>query len=118
MVGLPCLAAYKTFNDSVDKRSDLQRTRDDIEQLIASSILWKESTITSIGHTQMLLTEIIRRNDGQYSIADIKVWGLEGTPIPGGTGATESIALVSFPDNTVLELQFYRYTLVSCREII
>jgi hypothetical protein len=63
------------------------------------------------------LPEVLRRNNNQYSIVIIGVWGDGASPIPGGTGSITAIVRVVFPDKTRIEMQYYAYTLDICRLI-
>jgi hypothetical protein len=63
------------------------------------------------------LPGVLRRNNNQYSIVIMGVWGDGASPIPGGTGSITAAVQVVFPDNTRLEMQYYAYTLYLCRLI-
>jgi hypothetical protein len=64
-----------------------------------------------------LLPEAMRRNNNQYSIVVVGVWGDGASPIPGGTGAIQAAVNVVFPNGTRVEMQYYQYTLEVCREL-
>jgi hypothetical protein len=62
------------------------------------------------------LASAMKRNNNQYTIQIVGVWGTYASPIPG-TGTTTSVVNVVFPDRTIIEMQFYGYALNLCREI-
>jgi hypothetical protein len=63
------------------------------------------------------LPGILKRNNNQYSIVIVGVWGDYASPIPGGTGSITATVHVEFPDGTYIEMQYYAYTLDLCRLI-
>ncbi len=63
------------------------------------------------------LPEILKRNNDQYSIVIVGVWGDGASPISGGTGTITATVYVVFPDKTRIEMQYYAYSLNLCRLI-
>jgi hypothetical protein len=63
------------------------------------------------------LPAILQRNNNQYSITIVGVWGDDASPIPGGTGSTTALVHVDFPDGSRIEMQYYAYSLDTCRLI-
>lgn len=67
-----------------------------------------------------LLQETMAANDNQYTVVLVGVWGDAGTHYSGGsggTGTTEVVIEVVFPDETRIEMYYYAYTLEVCREL-
>ncbi len=60
------------------------------------------------------LQEAMTRNDNQYTLIVAGVFGDYGTPKRAGTGATEVVIEVVFPDGTRVALQYYASTLEHC----
>jgi len=61
------------------------------------------------------LSDVLRRNNRQYAVHMVGVWGDYASPIPGGTGSISALVNVDFPDGTRIEFEYYAYTLLRCQ---
>jgi hypothetical protein len=64
-----------------------------------------------------LLQRIMLQNNNQYTLTVYRIFGDNGTHIPGGTGSDEVLLHVTFPDGSRVQLYFYAANLDGCREI-
>jgi hypothetical protein len=66
---------------------------------------------------QAFLQAAMRENQNQYELVVTGVFGDYGTPTAGGTGTTEAVITIVFPDGTRAEMHYYGHHLDVCQEI-
>ncbi len=110
------------LSSSWDTTSPTEQLRQRTEALLQEAIYPRPPSalpMTPVGSRACgsWLPEILKRNSNHYAIIILGVWGDGASPIPGGTGSITAVVHVVFPDDTRIELQYYAYTLDSCRLI-
>ena len=105
-----------------DTISPTERIRQRTEVLLQSAIYSRPTNASTLVPVELAacgnwLPEILKRNNNQYSIVIMGVWGDGASPVPGGTGSITAIVHIVFPDDTRIEMQYYAYSLDLCRLI-
>ena len=95
-----------------------QHTEDILQAAITSLPTYSSTTVLAeLDACGRWLPIMLKRNNNQYSIVIVGVWGNDASPIPSGTGSITAIVHVEFPDGARVEMQYYAYTLDLCRLI-
>jgi hypothetical protein len=63
-----------------------------------------------------LLQALMTQNKNQYTLIVDRVFGDNGTPVPG-TGSDEVLLHVIFPDHSRVEMYFYNIFFINCKKI-
>jgi hypothetical protein len=122
-----CSFAYLLFDRYwSDPPSPVQTDMDQTELILEAFAAHGDTLVLSdlpldvrygVEQCQAFLQAAMRENQNQYELVVTGVFGDYGTPVAGGTGTTEVVITIVFPNGTRAEMQYYGHHLDRCREI-
>jgi hypothetical protein len=118
---LVCSVAYWFFDSWAKSPSPTDIIREQTDRIVQAAAFHAgsptPSTLTGeVTFCAGFLPAAMKRNNNNYTIVVVNVMGGMASPKPFGTGAVQANVNVVFRDGTRIEMEYYQYMLVICRE--
>ena len=122
-----CSFAYLLLDSyTSDRLSPVQTDIDQTELILEAFAAHGDKLVLSdppldvrygVEQCQALLQTAMRQNQNQFELVVAGIFGDYGTPVVSGTGTTEIVITIVFPDGTHAEMYYYGHHLDVCQEI-